>query len=130
MEETWSALSKNIRIIQDQKETSLSFEENHRFAYNMVLHKHGAVLYNGVCALVAEHLDNLTRDRIIPTFPSGRGDDPMHQSQEAEILLKALRDVWDDHSSSMQRLGQVLKYMVLQSLDIVSLDQLIPLRWL
>lgn len=91
---------------------NLSFEENHRFAYNMVLYKHGATLYNGVKDLVKENLVKLATEQVIPAFPTAGGSDPMHKNQEEEMLLKAMRRVWDDHTSSMFRLGQILKYMV------------------
>ncbi|KAJ7903539.1 Cullin-domain-containing protein [Mycena olivaceomarginata] len=76
----------------------------------MVLHKQGAMLYNGVNQLVAENLDHLANTQVLPTFPSGSSDETV-QSQEAEMLLKALRNIWDDHTSNMVRLGQILKYM-------------------
>jgi cullin 3 len=78
----------------------------------MVLNKHGHTLYNGVCELIAEHLDNLAAEKVIPAFPTGASQEPTHQIQEAEMLLNALRYVWDDHISGMQKLCQVLKYMV------------------
>jgi hypothetical protein len=78
----------------------------------MVLHKHGAMLYDGVCTLVAEHLENLAKERLVVVFPTGASQDSTHEIQEAEILLKALKNVWDDHVSSMQKLSQILKYMV------------------
>ncbi len=110
---TWDELSKNIREIQNHNAANLSFEENHRYAYNMVLHKHGDTLYNGVRALVIENLETLARDEIVPAFPTGMKD-PSMQSDEEELLLKALRKVWDDHKSNMVRLGHILKYMVSQ----------------
>jgi cullin 3 len=77
----------------------------------MVLLKNGEMLYNGVKKLVAENLDKLAKEEIVPVFPSG-GSDPMQQSQEAEMLLKALRHIWDDHLANMLKLSQILKYMV------------------
>ncbi|KAJ7284963.1 Cullin-domain-containing protein [Mycena rebaudengoi] len=110
IDKTWADLANNIREIQKHNAPNLSFEENHRFAYNMVLHKQGEMLYNGVSQLVSENLDHLADDQVIPAFPTGASDDTM-QSQEAEMLLKALRNIWDDHTSNMVRLGQILKYM-------------------
>lgn len=78
----------------------------------MVLHKEGKMLYDGVNKLVAENLDTLAEDRIIPTFPTGGSSDPGHQSQEGDVLLKALRSTWEDHIGNMTKLGQLLKYMV------------------
>ena len=44
-------------------------------------------------------------------FPTGTKDATVWSSED-ELLLKALKNVWDDHSSSLMRLGQILKYMV------------------
>ncbi|KAF9237673.1 Cullin family-domain-containing protein [Melanogaster broomeanus] len=110
-EDTWKRLSTNIREIHNHNAFTLSFEENYRYAYNMVLYKSGSMLYNGVCQLVAENVDRLAEQDIIPAFPSGGNNDPMQQGQEAELLLKALRRVWDDHTGNMSKLQDILKYM-------------------
>ncbi|KDR76203.1 hypothetical protein GALMADRAFT_225884 [Galerina marginata CBS 339.88] len=109
-DKTWSQLSKNIREIQNHNAANLSFEENHRFAYNMVLYKNGDKLYNGTKQLVIENLETLASEFVIPAFTTGTTD-PTVQNSEEELLLKALRQVWDDHTSNMLRLGQILKYM-------------------
>ena len=97
--------------IQNHRAAHLSFEENYGHAYRLVLHKSGELLYKGTCELIAANLDKLAKQDIIPTFPSGT-DDPMQRSQEAEVLLKAVRKVWDDHTSSLAKLRAVLNYMV------------------
>ncbi|KAI0719294.1 Cullin-domain-containing protein [Cerioporus squamosus] len=111
MDETWAKLSRNIVEIQNHNAANLSFEENHRYAYNMVLYKNGDRLYKGTRQLIAENLDKLAKEYIIPAFPTNVSDDPMQKSQECEMLLKALRKVWDDHVSSLTKLRDVLKYM-------------------
>ncbi|OCH95394.1 Cullin-domain-containing protein [Obba rivulosa] len=110
-EDTWAKLSRNIVEIQNHNAANLSYEENHRFAYNMVLYKHGETLYKGTCQLIANHLDKLASEEIIPVFPAGSSDDPVQRSQAGETLLKALRKVWDDHISSLSKLRDVLAYM-------------------
>ncbi|KAL1732356.1 Cullin [Schizophyllum commune] len=111
IDQTWAELARNIREIQNNNASNLSFEHNYRFAYNMVLLRHGEKLYNGVKQLVAENLETLAKERIIPVFPTGMVKDGPQLSQESEILLKALKSVWDDHTSNMTRLGQILQYM-------------------
>ncbi|KAH9849716.1 Cullin-domain-containing protein [Lenzites betulinus] len=111
MDETWAKLSKNIVEIQNHNAANLSFEENHRYAYNMVLYKNGDRLYKGSAQLVADNLDKLAREYIIPAFPPGVTNDPVQKSQEGEMVLKALKKVWDDHTSSLSKLRDVLKYM-------------------
>lgn len=111
VEETWAKLSKNIVEIQNHNAHNLSYEENHRYGYNMVLYKHGEMLYNGTNELVARHLDKLASEIIVPAFPTGSEDDPVQKAQAGETLLKAVRKVWDDHTSSLSKLRDVLKYM-------------------
>lgn len=112
VEETWSTLSQNIKEILNHNAANLSFEENHRYAYHLVLYKNGDILYRGMKKIVAENLDRLAKEKIISAFPTTGSGDPMQRSQENELLLKALKSVWDDHTSNMAKLGQILKYMV------------------
>lgn len=116
IDDTWAKLSANIREIHKHNASNLSFEENHRFAYNMVLHKNGAMLYKGVCELVAENLVELANTEVVPAFPTTGDGDRMQQTQEGETLLKALRRIWADHISSMSKLRDILKYMVCSDL--------------
>ncbi|KIL67568.1 hypothetical protein M378DRAFT_22743 [Amanita muscaria Koide BX008] len=110
-EETWTQLATNIREIQNQNARNLSFEENHRFGYNLVLYRHGEMLYNGLKGLIMENLDTLANEQITPVFPNSGGQDLMQGSQEAELLCKAVTKVHEDHCSNMVKLGQILKYM-------------------
>ncbi|KAF8589814.1 Cullin-domain-containing protein [Ramaria rubella] len=109
--ENWARLSSAIREIHNHNAYRLSYEETYRYAYNLVISKHGDVVYNGVNQLIAENLDMLAKEEVAPAFPTGGSDDPMHQSQEGDRLLKATRKVWDDHMGNMQKLTQVLRYM-------------------
>ncbi|CAL1716698.1 unnamed protein product [Somion occarium] len=111
IDDTWSKLSVNIAEILNHRAEHLSFEENHRYAYNMVLWKAGETLYKGTCKLLAENLDKLAEQDIKSVFPSGSIDDPIQRSQEGETLLKAVRKVWDDHTTALSRLRDVLRYM-------------------
>ncbi len=70
------------------------------------------MLYNGLKNLVIENLHNLADEQIIPVFPNASTEDLMQQSQEAELLCKAVATVHEDHCSNMVKLGQILKYMV------------------
>lgn len=112
MTETWTALSKAIREIHNDNASNLSFEENYRFAYNLVLHKQGKQLYDGVKDLVSENINKLAETQVKPAFPSSVNGDPAQKSQEVERFLKAVRHSWDDHISSMSKLRDILKYMV------------------
>ncbi|KAL0061909.1 hypothetical protein AAF712_011193 [Marasmius tenuissimus] len=112
IDETWAELSRNIReILNRDNVTNMSFEVNHRHAYNMVLYKSGDRLYNGTKQIVAEKLQELAASDVIPSFPASASGDPTTKNQENEVLLKTVKRIWDDHTSNMMKLGQILKYM-------------------
>lgn len=78
----------------------------------MVLHRHGARLYDGVKQLIVDNLDRLSKEQVAPAFPTGSAQDVGQRTQEGERLLRALTDVWEDHYSSLSKLRDILKYMV------------------
>ena len=47
-DKTWAVLRDAICQINRRDASGLSFEELYRNAYNLVLHKHGELLYDGV----------------------------------------------------------------------------------
>ncbi|KAH8092592.1 Cullin-domain-containing protein [Cristinia sonorae] len=89
----------------------LSFEENHRYGYNLVLFKNGSLLYEGTCRLIVENLEKLVNRDLSPTFPSGSNTDSIQRSQQGETFLKALRKLWEDHTAGLQKLKDILNYM-------------------
>ncbi|KZV87176.1 Cullin-domain-containing protein [Exidia glandulosa HHB12029] len=107
----WNLLSSAIREIHNHNASKLSFEEIYRYAYNLVIQKHGELLYNGVKGLVRDNLDRLAREKIVPLFPTSGASEPMQQSNEGERLLKSVKDVWEDHCSCSTKLKAVLTYM-------------------
>ena len=82
----------------------------------------GDQLYTGVKQLVAEHLDSLAEDRIVPAFPRssgthgagklGGGAEAVERAMEGDRFLKSVKGVWEDHTGSMRKLKDVLRYMV------------------
>ena len=112
LDETWRRLSNNIREIFAQNAANLSFEENHRFAYNLVLRKRSEKLYEGVKALIIENLQKMVKEKLIAAFPTGVRSDMVSRAKEGEELLKAFRVIWNDHESGMCKLRDILKYMV------------------
>ena len=61
--QTWNVLAKAIDEIYDRNASQLSFEELYRNAYNLVLHKHGTLLYEGVTEKLNSHLTE-TAERL------------------------------------------------------------------
>ena len=54
--QTWEALASAIDEIYNRNASQLSFEELYRNAYNLVLHKYGSLLYDGVSEKLSSHL--------------------------------------------------------------------------
>lgn len=52
----WNTIKEAINKIYQKQASSLSYEELYRTAYNLVLHKHGDLLYNGVKSTTIELL--------------------------------------------------------------------------
>mmetsp|Transcript_11867 Transcript_11867/g.24023 ORF Transcript_11867/g.24023 Transcript_11867/m.24023 type:complete len:768 (-) Transcript_11867:48-2351(-) len=83
----WKGLKDSIDEIHNQDASLLSFEELYRSAYNLVLHKHGDVLYNGVKSCVEEHLAKVS--------------DSVSQQSLDETVMKRLGMAWTDHMLKM-----------------------------
>jgi len=115
LDEMWRRLSNNIREIFAQNDANLSFEENHRFAFNLVDANQSEKLYEGVKALIVENLQKMVKEKLIPAFPTGVRSDVVSRAKEGEELLKAFRHVWDDHELGLRKLRDILKYLVRHS---------------
>ncbi|GAA5912517.1 hypothetical protein JCM6882_004789, partial [Rhodosporidiobolus microsporus] len=129
MDQTLDRLQEAIQQIQQHNVSQLSFEEHYRYAYNLVLHKKGHLLYNAVAELISAHLEKETAAKIVPTFPhgasavaSGSGStqasgsgvsatENVAQAQAGQLFLDTLKDVWADHTACMSKLRDVLKYL-------------------
>jgi cullin 3 len=80
--QTWEALANAIDEIYDRNASQLSFEELYRNAYNLVLHKHGTLLYEGVSEKLSSHLLT-TVERLAQTADSS--------------LLEEMASTWSEH---------------------------------
>ncbi|GLC32977.1 Cullin-3A [Pleodorina starrii] len=95
-DKTWKVLEDAIREIHNQNASGLSFEELYRNAYNMVLHKHGPRLYDGLIATLRAHLSDIA-GKI--------------EGKEGSPFLKELKKRWDEHNKSTQMIRDILMYM-------------------
>jgi len=93
---TWKLLKGAIHEIHKQNASGLSFEELYRNAYNMVLHKYGDLLYNGLKGVVDEHLKEIANQVA---------------SSVDENFLAELNKAWSDHKISMLMIRDILMYM-------------------
>ena len=79
---TWGALANAIDEIYNRNASELSFEELYRNAYNLVLHKHGTLLYEGVTEKLSGHL--LITVGKLAEVPDSK-------------LLEAVASTWEQH---------------------------------
>jgi len=95
-DKTWKTLHDAIQEIHKQNASGLSFEELYRNAYNMVLHKFGDKLYNGLVETITLHL------RAVAAEVAQAND---------EELLQSLKEKWDKHRRSVIMIRDILMYM-------------------
>mmetsp|Transcript_27729 Transcript_27729/g.70664 ORF Transcript_27729/g.70664 Transcript_27729/m.70664 type:complete len:735 (-) Transcript_27729:440-2644(-) len=95
-DKTWKVLEDAIHEIHNQNASGLSFEELYRNAYNMVLHKHGLRLYNGLVATLTAHLKDIA-SKV--------------EATQGVPFLQELKRRWGDHTHSSQMIRDILMYM-------------------
>jgi cullin 3 len=93
---TWKLLKNAIHEIHKQNASGLSFEELYRNAYNMVLHKYGDKLYQGLRQAVHDHLVEVSQ-KVAASVD--------------EDFLPELNRAWNDHKMSMLMIRDILMYM-------------------
>lgn len=121
-EESWQELESAIQQIYLKNSARLSYEQLYRTAYNLVLNKNGAQLYNGVKREVSQLLEQLADEKIVPRFPNEDGD-----VMEMATFLKAVNEGYDHHAVSMGMVRDILMYMVRsERREIFRLSHLIP----
>ena len=89
----WQTLHDAICEIHRQNASGLSFEELYRNAYNMVLHKFGDKLYNGLTETITSHL------RTVAAAVIAANDDE---------FLGELKEKWDKHKLSSIMIRDIL----------------------
>ena len=112
--DNWDRLAQAIREIHKKNASILSFEELYRNAYNMVLHKNGDKLYNGVREIITQRLEEVVISQVVPAFPLSGASSSQTSPNGADgaNFLKVLKTVWEDHTTCMLMIRDILMYMV------------------
>ena len=92
----WETIRDAIVKIHSKQASQLSYEELYRTAYNMVLHKHGELLYNNVKQTTGELLKPVADDLLQNTD---------------EDFIKALNKLWADQKLCIIMIKDILLYM-------------------
>jgi len=128
---TFASLASAMDEIHNRNASTLSFEELYRNAYNLVLHKHGGLLYEGVQERLGMHLrrSGLTLVRLAREdsaassggkasaasllLPGGSGGALMAVvgSRDQYRLLEELASCWKEHRITMVMVRDIFMYM-------------------
>ena len=95
-QQIWDILANAIDEIYNRNASQLSFEELYRNAYNLVLHKHGTLLYDGVSEKLSSHL--LATVNRLAEVPD-------------TSLLEEMASTWAEHQITMVMIHDILMYM-------------------
>jgi cullin 3 len=99
---------KGLEEIYKHNESQLSFEELYRNAYMMVIARDGDKLYQNIKTFISKHLASVVEDRLIHTFPPSSTQLTMG---DCEGFLRAILDLWDDHSVALSMIRDVMMYL-------------------
>jgi len=120
--QTFSSLASAMDEIHNRNASTLSFEELYRNAYNLVLHKHGTLLYNGVQERLCMHLrdsgDSLLivareSESSLTSSSSGglmRGSSAGSSNDQYKLLIE-ISKVWKEHRITMVMVRDIFMYM-------------------
>lgn len=92
----WNTMKDAIQMIYAQQASQLSYEELYRTAYQMVLHKHGEMLYDNVKKTTAEMLQPIAQKLI---------------NMPDEDLLQEITSVWHLEKNVIHKISDILLYM-------------------
>ena len=120
--QTFSSLASAMDEIHNRNASTLSFEELYRNAYNLVLHKHGTLLYNGVQERLCMHLRDSGNDLLVVARESEsslsttsgvglRGSSSAGSSNDQYKLLIEISKVWKEHRITMVMVRDIFMYM-------------------
>ena len=112
---TFDSLASAMDEIHNRNASTLSFEELYRNAYNLVLHKHGGLLYDGVEDGLARHL-RVSGGRLVRLggrCDVGAEDDGAQSSAggDAYRLLTEHSRAWKEHRITMVMVRDIFMYM-------------------
>lgn len=92
----WNSLANAIDEIVLRNSSALSFEELYRNSYNLVIQKHGKLLYDGVTCKISSHLSTTAAN--LASTPDAS-------------LLEELSVSFDEHITTMSMVRDILMYM-------------------
>lgn len=134
--ELLQVIERAMTEIYNRNASQLSFEELYRNAYNLVLHKHGGLLYDGVVDKMTRHLRTVVDRLLGNTGGGGKGgyedgesalsfatsaseamEDGIGASNQASssssspALVTSVAEAWKEHVLTLVMIRDILMYM-------------------
>ncbi|KAL7554184.1 hypothetical protein ACHAWF_017590, partial [Thalassiosira exigua] len=106
---TFNSLGDAMDEIHCRNASTLSFEELYRNAYNLVLHKHGGLLYEGARDRLAVHLRR-SGGRLVRIAREGEAS-AGGRGENQYRLLEELARCWREHRVTMVMIRDIFMYM-------------------
>jgi|Transcript_52290 cullin 3 len=94
--EKWKTIENAIHQIYQQNASSLSFQNLYTSGYQIILHKHGDILYNGVEETITQHIVG-EREKVMACAEP--------------VFLQELLDHWEKHRTAVSMIRDILMYM-------------------
>ncbi|KAI9284801.1 Cullin [Umbelopsis sp. AD052] len=110
-DKSFELLAQAIHEIHRKNASNLSYEELYRNAYIMVLQKRADTLYNGVKEVISDHLELVAETEVIPAFVKTTDTNARMSADAGTSFLMTLKRVWNDHTTSMIMIRDILMYM-------------------
>lgn len=108
-EEGFQILSNAITVIFQKQARELSYELLYRTAYKLTIRQFGERLYRDVEKVIAEYLETTAEQAIVPAFINSSVNDT---ADAGASFLKTVKKVWDDYTTAVDLILQVLYYLV------------------
>ncbi|KAG0259249.1 Cullin-3 [Mortierella polycephala] len=99
-------MANAISTIHEQKANTLSYEEVYRCGYNLVIHKCGDRLYEGVKDLIRKHLESEVETKIVPILGIAETS-----PSEGVQILKVVQKIWSHHTTCLIMIKEILVHM-------------------
>ena len=92
----WTQLDVAIHQIFTQQTSSLSFNQLYNYGYQLVIHKHGHLVYEGVANSVRQHLQS----KALVVLAAAN-----------ETLLQSIKAIWEEFKLMSNNLHDILMYV-------------------
>lgn len=89
----------------------MSYELLYRTAYKLTIRQFGERLYHDVEREIAQYLESTAEKTIVPAFINSSSESSS-TADAGSAFLKTVKKVWDDFTTAINLILQVLYYLV------------------